>query len=271
MEAAALTRPLPETEKDSAGATAGSVLVIEDDPHIQRSVSYHLARHGYQVTASSDGEEGLKFALAHSYQVIVLDLMLPKVDGMTICRKVREHNPRVPILIVTARGSELDRVTGLELGADDYICKPFGPAELEARIRAVLRRLDTQAQTGRELVHGPLRLDCHLRQLYIGDHVVRLTGKEFELLLLLFRNPGRLFPRAAILPRIWGQSYDGYHRNVDALINRLRSKMETYADVEQPWLECVYGLGYRLNLEAIRPPRGLARAPGGERKASGAS
>ncbi len=271
METASLARPLPEVEVDSTAITAGTVLVIEDDLHIQRSICYHLTRHGYQVTACSNGEEGLKLALEHSYQAIVLDLMLPKVDGMTICRKVREHNVRVPILIVTARGSELDRVTGLELGADDYICKPFGPAELEARIRAVLRRLDTPPQTGRELVHGHLRLDCHLRQLYIGDHVVRLTGKEFELLLLLFRNPGRLFPRAAILPRIWGQSYDGYHRNVDALINRLRSKMETYADAEQPWLECVYGLGYRLNLEAIRPPRSPTRAPGGERKWTGGS
>lgn len=270
MEVATLPRPQMK-EPDAARATAGSVLVIEDDLHIQRSVCYHLTRHGYQVTASNDGEEGLKFALEQSFQVIVLDLMLPKVDGMTICRKVREQNPQVPILIVTARGSELDRVTGLEMGADDYLCKPFGPAELEARIRAVLRRLETQPQSGRELAQGHLRLDCHLRQLYIGDHAVRLTSKEFELLLLLFRNPGRLFPRAAILLRIWGQSYNGYHRNVDALIARLRSKMETYADAEQPWLECVYGLGYRLNVEAIRAPRRQARAPGGERTTTGAS
>jgi len=233
----------------SRGAT---VLLVEDDRHIQRSVSYQLQRQGYKVTCCDDGERGLEDSLRHRYSVVVLDVMLPKLDGLSLCKELRAKRPEQPIILISARGSDLDKITGLEFGADDYLSKPFSPAELEARIRALRRRMGAVAEINQPALMevGGMVLDRDRHQLRVGGVTVRLTPKEMALLRLLMSAPGRVFTRENLLAQVWGFSYDGYHRAVDAHINRLKSKLEKELGDMPEWLEGVYGVGYR-----IRDPR----------------
>ena len=230
------------------GSTPIPILLIEDDRHIQRSISYQLSRQGYQVTCCEDGEDGLDKALQGQHQVVILDLMLPRLDGLTICKRLRGTFPELPIIITSARGTDLDKITGLEFGADDYLSKPFSPAELEARIRAVRRRSKTGSDGPhpRLLELGQVSLDRDRRLVRVAGEPIRLTPKEFELLLLLMQHPGRVFSRESLLSHIWGYAYDGYNRAIDAHINRLRSKLqEPLADAPE-MIEAVYGVGYRF-------------------------
>ncbi|MGH9415920.1 MAG: response regulator transcription factor [Terriglobales bacterium] len=232
-----------------AGATPPSViLLIEDDKHIQRSVSYQLHRQGYKVVCQDDGESGLHEALQHRFDVVVVDVMLPKLDGLSVCKQLRGQRPQQPIILVSARGSELDKITGLEFGADDYLAKPFSPAELEARIRALRRRVGIAAAAAAPALVcvGNLVLDADRYQLRAGDAVVRLTPKELKLLRLMMTAPGRIFTRENLLAQIWGCTYDGYQRAVDAHINRLKSKLQKQLGQPATWLESVYGVGYRV-------------------------
>jgi|SRR6185312_10797275 len=235
---------------------ASPVLLIEDDRHIQRSVTYQLQRQGYHVTCCDDGESGLEEALQRRYCVVVLDLMLPRLDGLTLCKQLRQARRDLPIIIISARGSDLDKITGLEFGADDYLAKPFSPAELEARIRALRRRSEVIQPSSPELIRvgRELVLDCDRHQLQVGDTVIRVTPKEMALLRLLMSAPGRIFTRENLLAQAWGFSYDGYHRAVDAHFSRLKAKLQEHLGEPQAWLEAVYGVGYRVRDPEAPPP-----------------
>ncbi|HWG38151.1 MAG TPA: response regulator transcription factor [Terriglobales bacterium] len=232
-------------EDERAGSRAGSVLLVEDDRNIQRSLSYQLQRQGYKVTSHFDGESGLEEALRNRFTVVVLDVMLPRLDGLSLCKQLRAARRDQAIILISARGSDLDKITGLEFGADDYLAKPFSPAELEARIRALRRR--TAAEAASELIEvGGVTLDPERYQLKVGEVIVRLTPKEMGLLKILMGSPGRVFPREYLLAQAWGFSYDGYHRAVDAHINRLKVKLYDQLGEPADWLEAIYGVGYRV-------------------------
>ena len=227
------------------------ILVIEDNPEIAELVDIHLREGGFKVTICHDGTAGLAEAEKGTYHALILDLMLPGTDGLTICRRLRSHNDYLPILMLTARTSELDRVLGLELGADDYLTKPFSVRELVARIRALLRRTEAMANTsGTEkndsvIINGNLRIDRDRHEVYISDHSVDLTAREFDLLLFFASQPGRVFSRAQLLDQVWGYGHDGYEHTVNSHINRLRSKIET--DPAKPnHILTVWGVGYKF-------------------------
>lgn len=225
-------------------ADAAPVLLIEDDAHIRRSIVYQFHRQGYRVTCCEDGEAGLEEALKHNYCVVILDLMLPKLDGFTVCRQLRQSRKDLPIIIISARGSDIDKITGLGLGADDYVAKPFSPAELEARVRALRRR--TGSFEPAPIAAGGMVLDCTKYQLTIGGAVVRLTPKELKILRLLMSSPGRVFTRENLLTQVWGVAFEGYHRAIDAHMSRLKIKLLEQAGEPPDWLESVYGVGYRF-------------------------
>lgn len=257
MSATAITIPItaavePLLSVARTGRTPArgpAILVVEDDRNIQRSVSYQLSRQGYQVTCRDDGESGLEEALHRRYSVLVLDVMLPRLDGLSLCKQVRMHRPDQPIIFISARGTDLDKITGLEFGADDYVAKPFSPAELEARIRALRRRAGYSAVGVDEacvIEVAGLALDCGRHELRVEGSPIRLTPKELALLRLLLSSPGRIFTRENLLAQVWGLSYTGYNRAVDAHINRLKAKLQAHLGYIPEWLEGVYGAGYRF-------------------------
>jgi DNA-binding response OmpR family regulator len=237
----------------TSGDRQTSLLVIEDDENISTAISEYFSRVGYSVKTADDGLAGVQAAIDNRPDAIVLDLMLPKMDGLAVCREVREKAPYIPILMLTAKDDVVDKVLGLEMGADDYITKPFSLRELEARIKSVLRRARNAGRTeGDEseapIVRGRLRIDPAKREVTVGDREIELTPKEFELLRLFASNPGRVFPRKYLLEKIWDYSYEGYDRTIDSHINRLRAKIEE--NPENPTLVLtVWGIGYKFNDE----------------------
>lgn len=232
--------------------TATSLLVIEDDDNICAAISEYFSRAGYKVSTAPDGAAGVQSALNNHPDVVVLDLMLPKMDGLTVCKELRQKTPQMPILMLTAKDDVVDRILGLEMGADDYITKPFSLRELEARIKSVLRRSRTAvSEDGSDeapIVRAKLRIDPARREVTIGDRQVELTPKEFDLLRLFASNPGRVFPRKYLLQKIWDYSYEGYDRTIDSHINRLRAKVEDNPDNPQMILT-VWGIGYKFSDE----------------------
>jgi len=232
---------------------ATTLLVIEDDENISSAISEYFSRVGYTVGTADDGLAGVQAAIENRPDAIVLDLMLPKMDGLAVCREIREKAPYIPILMLTAKDDVVDKVLGLEMGADDYITKPFSLRELEARIKSVLRRARNVTRTeGAEseatIVRGRLRMDPAKREVTVGDREVELTPKEFDLLRLFATNPGRVFPRKYLLEKIWDYSYEGYDRTIDSHINRLRAKIED--NPENPTMVLtVWGIGYKFNDE----------------------
>ena len=227
------------------------VLIIEDDPDIADLVEIHLKDLGYALDRAMDGEVGLEKALTNSYELIILDLMLPKLDGFEVCKRLREKNKSIPILMLTSRSEELDRVLGLELGADDYLTKPFSIRELMARIKAIFRRVNAvkeeiAAESGiTELTCGELSINLEKRRVVLKDHPVDLTPKEFDLLVLFASNPGRVYNREQLLNQVWGYQFMGYEHTVNSHINRLRAKIEP--DPSQPrFITTVWGVGYRF-------------------------
>ena len=226
------------------------ILVIEDQPDIAELVRLHVRDLGHQVELAHDGDEGLRKARAQAYALIVLDVMLPGRDGLDIVRQLRMDRNPVPVLMLTARSAEIDRVLGLELGADDYLTKPFSIPELQARIKAMLRRAELlrhpqQAAKERIAVGDSLLIDTASREVRIGGAAVSLTSKEFDLLLHLARNPGRVFSRLQLLDAVWGTTFEGYEHNVNTHINRLRGKIES--DPAEPrYVLTVRGAGYRF-------------------------
>jgi len=248
----------PETATSAAagGAIAGGkerLLVVEDDPAIQRMISDYFRHVGYEVTTASDGEVGVRLALSDQPTVMILDLMLPRVDGLTVCRQVRERYPSLPIIMLTAKDDVVDKVLGLEMGADDYMTKPFSLRELEARLKSVLRRTRSRGSEKEESDHAPivrgnLRIDPGRREVTISGRAVDLTPKEFELLSLFASHPGRVYSRKFLLENIWDYTYSGYDRTIDSHINRLRAKIEDNPD-DPKLVKTVWGVGYKFTDE----------------------
>lgn len=226
------------------------ILVVEDDPDISHLIAIHLQDLAFNVDVVNNGIDGLNRASNYDYQLIVLDLMLPGLDGLEVCRQLRSQLNNTPVLMLTARSSELDRVLGLELGADDYLTKPFSIMELQARVKAILRRVDVFAKqltaSDDEIISaGLLRIDVSRRDVFIDNQSVELTAREFDLLLHFASNPGRVYSRGQLLDQVWGYSHDGYEHTVNSHINRLRKKIEK--DPQQSrYIKTVWGVGYRF-------------------------
>ena len=229
-----------------AGHVRGSVLVVDDEPTIGEVVSAYLQRAGYETRVAADGLAALEAVAERSPDLIVLDLMLPGLDGLEVMRRVRERpDRRSAIILLTAKGAEADRVIGLRLGADDYVVKPFSPAELVARVDAVLRRVDHVAEHAPALRIGPLEIDPASRQVLRDAQPVTLTAREFDLLLFLARHPGRAFTRDELMDHVWQYAFYTDTSTVTVHIRRLRAKLEV--DPEAPrWIETVWGVGYRF-------------------------
>ena len=227
------------------------ILVVEDQKDIADLIAMHLRDLGHAVDVVHDGGKGYQAARSGRYDLIVLDLMLPVLDGLDVVRSLRTERVDTPVLMLTARSTEIDRVLGLELGADDYLTKPFSILELQARVKAILRRIDRQAAAtpaagdADRIVIGEIEIDTAAREARVCGHAVSLTAKEFELLLHFARNPGRAFTRMQLLDAVWGTSFEGYEHNVNTHINRLRSKIEI--DPANPrYVLTVRGVGYRF-------------------------
>jgi DNA-binding response OmpR family regulator len=242
----------PQTESATPGTTNARALVVEDEPNIRELVALHLGLEGLTVTSAVDGEEALRFASAEPFDIVVLDLMLPKIDGVTVCRAIRRQttNGDVPILMLTARRDESDKVLGLESGADDYLTKPFGVRELVARVRALLRRPRASKGAiglpGEVINAGPLRVDPSRRQVQRDGRAIDLTPHEFDVLYLLAANPGIVFTRDMLLERVWTADIHVTERSVDTLVKRLRQKIEE--DSANPTLILtVWGTGYKFS------------------------
>jgi len=203
-----------------------SVLIVEDNKDIAQLIDLHLADMGCQSIITSDGLSALKEIQQHTYDLIILDLMLPNIDGLEVCRRIRKQSNYTPILMLTSKASELDRVLGLEVGADDYVTKPFSIRELIARVKAQFRRGDAQVT--------------------LDQRNIDLTAKEFDLLLKFSENPGRVFTRTQLLDSVWGYGHDGYEHTVNSHINRLRGKIEITAAQPQ-YILTVWGVGYKFN------------------------
>jgi len=224
------------------------ILIIEDDAEIIKLLEIHLTDLIYKTSKAMDGSEGLKMALEKDYDLILLDLTLPSMDGVEICKKLRAKK-NTPIIMLTAKSEEIDRVLGLEIGADDYITKPFSIRELLARIKAVMRRANTQPadeENSSAIAFEGLFIDVDKRKVVLDDKKVELSPKEFELLVLMASNPGRNYTRTELLNIIWGYNFDGYEHTVNSHINRLRAKIES--DMANPtYILTTWGVGYKFN------------------------
>lgn len=233
------------------------VLLIEDSHDIADLVTLHLGDMGCKVDWSRDGQSGFRKAKEGGYALIILDLMLPGMQGRDICRRLRTEGDFTPILMLTAKSSEQDRVAGLELGADDYLTKPFGMAELCARVKAILRRLDRAAWSDglqEKIRAGNMVITPEARSVTIGEREVELTAKEFDLLVHFATHPGRVYSRAQLLDQIWGHGHAGYEHTVNSHINRLRAKIEE--DPAKPtFVLTVWGVGYKFN-ESLETGKG---------------
>ena len=228
---------------------ASTILIIEDNPYTVDLVSKYLSRDGHKVLAAADGLEGLRLAREVRPDLIVLDLMLPSLDGMEICRILRGESD-IPIVMLTARVEEEDRLAGLDLGADDYVTKPFSPRELAARVRAVLRRAarDAVERGPAKFEYGDIKVDTHRRTVHVGTTLARLTPTEFRLLVFLMRQPRRAFTREQLIDGVFGYDFDGFDRTVDAHVSNLRRKLESNPE-EPRYIHTIYGIGYRFGNE----------------------
>jgi len=229
--------------------TAKRVLIVEDDTHIAELLRMHLFDEGYAVTHAADGDTGVRELERGNWDALILDLMLPGVDGLEICRRARAMTRYTPIIITSARSSEVHRILGLELGADDYLAKPFSVLELVARVRALLRRTEALARHARiesgQLQLGNLGIDPVAREVRLEGKPIELTPREFDLLHFFARHPGRVFSRLDLLNRVWGYQHDGYEHTVNTHINRLRMKVEV--DPAEPRrILTVWGRGYKM-------------------------
>ncbi len=219
------------------------VLVVDDETPLRDLIRAYLERDGYTVVEASTGKEALSAAALHNPDIIVLDLMIPEIDGTEVCRRIRASSD-VYIIMLTAKADEVDRVVGLEVGADDYLTKPFSPRELVARVRALLRRPRAQVVVARVLRFGDLTIDVDGHEVRVGNDVITLTATEYRLIALLASTPGRMYSRAQLLEHVWGSSYYGDDRVVDVHIANARRKIQENS-TEQPFIETVRGAGYR--------------------------
>lgn len=227
-----------------------NVLVVEDAADIANLVQLHLRDIGCQVKLAYSGDAGWAEAQSKSYDLIILDLMLPGIDGLEICRRLRAQANYTPVLMLTSKSTEVDRVVGLEMGADDYLVKPFSVSEFIARVKAIFRRMSAissrEVKTTQQLAAGDLAVDVERRSVTLAGNAIDLTAKEFDLLLHFVQNPGRVYTRDQLLDFVWGYSHSGYEHTVNSHINRLRSKIEP--DPAKPkYVLTVWGIGYKFN------------------------
>jgi DNA-binding response OmpR family regulator len=224
---------------------AQRVLVVDDEKLIVKGIRFSLEQDGMEVDCAYDGEEALDFARQNQYDMVLLDVMLPKMTGFEVCQQIREFS-NVPIVMLTAKGEDMDKILGLEYGADDYITKPFNILEVKARIKAIMRRTNRKSNRQEEskvVERGDMRLDCEGRRVYIKEKEINLTAKEFELLELLIKNPGKVYGRENLLKMVWGSDYPGDVRTVDVHIRRLREKIEEVPG-EPAYVRTKWGVGY---------------------------
>ncbi len=224
---------------------AQRVLVVDDEKLIVKGIRFSLEQDGMEVDCAYDGEEALDFARQNQYDMVLLDVMLPKMTGFEVCQQIREFS-NVPIVMLTAKGEDMDKILGLEYGADDYITKPFNILEVKARIKAIMRRTNRKSNRQEEskvVERGDMRLDCEGRRVYIKEKEINLTAKEFELLELLIKNPGKVYGRENLLKMVWGSDYPGDVRTVDVHIRRLREKIEEVPG-EHAYVRTKWGVGY---------------------------
>ena len=220
------------------------ILVVDDEKVLVKGIKFNLESEGYQVETGYDGEEAVELARSGNFDLIILDLMMPKIDGLQACMRIREFS-NVPVIMLTARSEDTDKIIGFECGADDYITKPFNILELKARVRALLRRsgMTAQKERGSRLTAGPITVDADERAAWRSGERVELTAKEFDLIDLLMRNPGRVYSRENLLNVVWGYEYAGDYRTVDVHIRRLREKLEP--DSANPeYILTKWGVGY---------------------------
>lgn len=221
------------------------VLVVDDEKLIVKGIKFSLEQDGMTVDCAYDGEEALQYAKNNSYDIILLDVMLPKIGGFEVCQQIREFSD-VPVIMLTARGDDMDKILGLEYGADDYVTKPFNILEVKARIKAIMRRMDnrgTESGQGRTVEIGDVKLDCEGRRAYIAGKEIGLTAKEFEVLELLMLNSGKVYGRENLLKLIWGTDYPGDVRTVDVHVRRLREKIEENPS-DPHYVRTKWGVGY---------------------------
>ena len=231
------------------------VLLVDDEPSILKLLTFNLEKEGYQVETSEDGKEGLDLALSQEFDFIILDLMLPSMNGMDICRQIRQEKIYTPILMLTAKDSEIDKIIGLELGADDYLTKPFSPREVLARMKAILRRSDRESFEDDSLeeeefsveIFGDITIDPTRYEVHVKDQKVLLTQKEFELLVYMSERKNRVLSRDQLLEAIWKFSYEGETRIVDVHISHLREKIEENPKKPQ-YIHTVRGFGYKFEV-----------------------
>lgn len=223
------------------------VLIVEDEANIRQLVKYNLEKESFQVIEAEDGLQGLRLAKAEKPDLVLLDLMLPQMDGLEVCRSLKgnQATAALPIIMLTAKSEEIDKVIGLELGADDYMTKPFSPRELVTRVKAVLRRSQKEAALPGELSVGRLRFNFSRYEVHMGNAKLELTPKEYELLKMLATNLGKVFTREQLLEKVWGYEYFGDTRTVDVHVRHLRAKMSTDPETADA-LETIRGFGYRL-------------------------
>ena len=221
------------------------MLVVDDEKLIVKGIRFSLEQDGMVVDCAYDGEEALKMATDHEYDMILLDVMLPKMDGFEVCQRIREFS-NMPIVMLTAKGDDMDKILGLEYGADDYITKPFNILEVKARIKAIMRRTNAgqaKEKNGKVIESGDLRLDCESRRAFVMNKEVNLTAKEFDLLELLVNNPNKIYSRENLLNLVWGYEYPGDVRTVDVHVRRLREKIENNPS-EPKYVHTKWGVGY---------------------------
>lgn len=220
------------------------ILVVDDEKLLVKGLKFNLEQEGYQVITAFDGEEAVRLAHDESIDIILLDLMLPKIDGFTACRTIRTFS-NVPIIMLTAKSEDVDKILGLEYGADDYITKPFNVREVEARIKAILRRVtpEPKGDNSKMMISGDITLDYNFRRAVVRDRIVELTGKEFDLLELFLKNPDKVYTRENLLDILWGIGYPSEERTIDVHMRRLREKIEDNP-AEPKYLKTKWGVGY---------------------------
>lgn len=223
---------------------AYKVLVVEDEDSIRKFVKINLEREGFDVLEAGTGEEGLEIAANNDIDIVILDLMLPGIDGYEVCKRLREQSEELGIIMLTAKSQDLDKIMGLEFGTDDYMTKPFNPMELVLRVKSLAKRLENDSDDDSILVYRPFKIDIYSRKFYKGDKEIVLTPTEFQIAKLFLDNPGKAFRRDEILNIVWGYDFMGDSKIVDVNIRRLRSKIED--DSSNPeYIETIWGVGYR--------------------------
>ncbi|MDU7453180.1 response regulator transcription factor [Clostridium saudiense] len=225
------------------------ILIVEDEESIRGFLKINLKRNGYEVIEVDNGEDGIKIAINEKPAIVILDVMLPGIDGFNVCKRIREEEKNIGLIMLTAKSQDIDKITGLEYGADDYIVKPFNPMELLLRIKAILRRIGDEEEK-RTIEQGRFKIDTYAKKVFKSDKEIDLTPKEYSIIKLFLENPEKAFSRDELMDLIWGENYIADPKIVDVNIRRLRSKIESSSS-KQGYIETIWGFGYRWRGEEV--------------------